>query len=1135
MVDYRDLQSQGSDFLSAPPTMGTGVTSPFRSGMTPMESSYLDVMMRDQEVDVMSREAMLKSVSFGDLVKYNFQNRNTLSNMFEYAERVSDGFEKNNNPKFDRLKAITEMGFTDDEIGFFDGLESESAVRRRADNIRNRRFREEVIQANGLEGILASFPSEIADISNLYIGFRGVKFAKAGESLTRIGARTGVEGLVAETGIQAFIQLNDPDRTGAQSAVEISAGGLGAAFLGTGAAAFARSIGSSKEAVGEAILKYAGEDTPTYPTTLGGRDTKSVNAMQAMPQGELVKIAATNPVFNTLQKFSGGLTPNLRNLSPEAAPELAQLHAGIVDNSFMSEGARIKPDGSFEASAESAEIRQQVISRKAAKQQEDILRNSYLEYIGVGDGDGLAKKVTKSVGAFFGKDGAMSMNEYYTLIGKANARQDSATALTRIDGTPLTGHEVKMISKHAQEQRRLMDELREMANQAGFELPENNDLAASYATRVFNQRKISARTLDSNVTDGGPSWASSLDNWARQQWDSEIEELKRIQREGDYTNLSKSQVEDEITFFSNKSNFRQFRDDLALDTKESISGRHGIGFGTIKKARARGVFKEVTLTADTLDVEDFLVQDISQTMPKVIRVMSGEIAFMEKYGTTNFDDLFDMNMARKTVNSPNGTNPKLKVEPIDIKQVKAEHQMSVSKGIDEKIAKETDPAKKKKLEAKKEDLLVKADRDIDRSVADMRQLWDMVRGNYRASTLDPEGVPAKLLQSTRLLTMTAFLGGVVLSSIPDTAMIVLANGLAPTMKHGMKPLVKSLVNKDTMKALRSAKKELNHLSVALDAVGSHRLVVAAEVDSLNSGNTAWDRFLESASNIHGNASLINQWTDSMQTVAGYVEQQNIIDFAVKGNITQKEATYLSKRGINSTMRKRIAEEAQKHMYEQGGIRVPNVQSWDEEVAKAFGSALFRGSRQTILMKSLGDVPLFFNDEIGKTMFQFMTHPMVSHSRVLMSSIQTPDKQALVGLSTLAFMGAMSYYLKEVRGGREPSSDWKVWIAEGLNRSSIPALPFMLNDTILEPAGLGLSNLIDDEDYNKYNKMPKAPGFAAAGYLKKASEASGMFGNLMRGEAPTEQQFNAGRTITPLNKVPGIGEGLDLLNKELYGE
>ena len=94
------------------------------------------------------------------------------------------------------------------------------------------------------------------------------------------------------------------------------------------------------------------------------------------------------------------------------------------------------------------------------------------------------------------------------------------------------------------------------------------------------------------------------------------------------------------------------------------------------------------------------------------------------------------------------------------------------------------------------------------------------------------------------------------------------------------------------------------------------------------------------------------------------------------------------------------------------------------------------------------------------------------------------------------------------------------MAGGVDKSSIAALPFLGNDAILEKVGLGVSNLVEDEEFRKYEKKVSDLSFgAASGYVTNVMKGAAGVSDVLRTGETSASNIKAGRGAIPLNTVP----------------
>ncbi len=125
-----------------------------------------------------------------------------------------------------------------------------------------------------------------------------------------------------------------------------------------------------------------------------------------------------------------------------------------------------------------------------------------------------------------------------------------------------------------------------------------------------------------------------------------------------------------------------------------------------------------------------------------------------------------------------------------------------------------------------------------------------------------------------------------------------------------------------------------------------------------------------------------------------------------------------------------------------GLKRANTEVWtDREAAKAFEGALLKSADRVVLTKGAGDVPLFMNKDIGKTLFQFKSFGMASVNRQLIpmaQGIAHGDLATINGASVMLALGALANAARDTASGYKPTTDPARITIEAFDRAGFSA-------------------------------------------------------------------------------------------------
>jgi hypothetical protein len=184
------------------------------------------------------------------------------------------------------------------------------------------------------------------------------------------------------------------------------------------------------------------------------------------------------------------------------------------------------------------------------------------------------------------------------------------------------------------------------------------------------------------------------------------------------------------------------------------------------------------------------------------------------------------------------------------------------------------------------------------------------------------------------------------------------------------------------------------------------------------------------------------WNSALKTLAVGLEQDAIVRAAKGGAITKFQRGQLASLGIGERMLSRIAKQIDSHAEDADGLFRSNAEKWtDREAATEFEGALLKSADTLVMNKGAGDVPLFMNREIGKTLLQFKSFGMASVNRMLIPMAQGlshGDLATMNGAWMMLALGAMANAARDVASGYKPTTDPARIAIEAFDRAGFSA-------------------------------------------------------------------------------------------------
>tara|TARA_R110000765_G_C18943092_1_gene607854 strand:- start:54 stop:2657 length:2604 start_codon:yes stop_codon:yes gene_type:complete len=457
---------------------------------------------------------------------------------------------------------------------------------------------------------------------------------------------------------------------------------------------------------------------------------------------------------------------------------------------------------------------------------------------------------------------------------------------------------------------------------------------------------------------------------------------------------------DKAEYKSGRDFEAQDYDDIAAQIAQRIKGSPGgrlpydwkMGEGTAKVGKVsalRGPLRNRTFQIDDEIIEEFLENDIEVLGARYLQQTAADIELTRQFGSVDMVD--------------------------QIQAVNKEYRDRAD-GI-------TDPKERAQLE-----------RERNADIRDLNGMRDRMRGVYG---FQEDNIWTRIGRSSRDLNYLRLLGGVTISSFPDVARIVMAEGFAKTFSKGLAPLISNTKN------FKIAASEAKSWGIGTDVLMAGKSDVIADVGDYVSGGTAVERALRSGANNFGKINFLDRWTSGMKQLHAVTMQTSIFDGLSKGKYDKR----LGRLGIDKQAANDMMAQVVKHGKNEDGVWITGAKNWDRpDLESMWGVAMRKESDRVIIMPGQ-EKPLFMSSEMGKTIGQFRSFILSATQRVFIAGVQNQDHNTMGGIISLVGMGAFSYVIKQQLAGREVSEDPAVWITEGIDRSGVLGVVGEINNTI----------------------------------------------------------------------------------------
>lgn len=397
------------------------------------------------------------------------------------------------------------------------------------------------------------------------------------------------------------------------------------------------------------------------------------------------------------------------------------------------------------------------------------------------------------------------------------------------------------------------------------------------------------------------------------------------------------------------------------------------------------------------EMTEFMDTDVVDTMSKMSRLAYGRIGLKRTFGDDDLEDVID------------------------------------------KVSQDYEVLRTQAKDQKARNKLAKEQARVEQTI---EQLWELNLGTFKTSSLNPDGFLRRASNFARNYNFLRFMGGRVLSSLPDAAMPIFVHGLSNVYGDSLKPLVKALKDPKLRQALRETKEEVGDFAIAMEHVLNARNQELYNLSDPYVRGSGIERLTESATAAMSKYSGANWWDNTMKTFAHIAGHQRLMRVSRMKKFADKDLQFFAKFGLDADDLREVGRLSRKHGSDTEGIQMSGMDRWENQgLRDKVETALWSINRSTILTKGFADAPIFTNTEAGKLITQFMSHVFASNHRILAVAAQNPRNAGMMfGLASMASLGMMVEVLKAYEVGREPSTDPVDLIVAGVDRSGIASVP-----------------------------------------------------------------------------------------------
>ena len=378
---------------------------------------------------------------------------------------------------------------------------------------------------------------------------------------------------------------------------------------------------------------------------------------------------------------------------------------------------------------------------------------------------------------------------------------------------------------------------------------------------------------------------------------------------------------------------------------------------------------------------------------------------------------------------------------------------SVSMGLKQIEEEYDEMIKATKSKSKKVALL----KEKEQVIQDVEAARDLLRGTYGLPD-NPQRAFSRGVRMAKLFNSMTMLTGA-LAAVPDIARILMTSGI----NRGFRTSWDMMTNVYATEVLKLSRNQAYLSGEALDMVLGSRAMSMYDLENSFGVFNKLEKGISRTGNMYFTyINLMNPWNTLMKSWASSVNGTRILEeienWVVKGKISKNNKAKLLNAGIDEDSAKQIWAQYQKHGLGKGAnkadwdhVRIANTEFWDDGAKKysdIFHDALGKDINITIVTPSKGEVPLWFNTEMGGVIVQFKKFAAAATQRMLLRGMQERDASFFGGVLMLLAAGAMVDAIRQRAFNRDyGKKPFGQKIVDAFDRSGIGGIFSDLNNVL----------------------------------------------------------------------------------------
>lgn len=526
-----------------------------------------------------------------------------------------------------------------------------------------------------------------------------------------------------------------------------------------------------------------------------------------------------------------------------------------------------------------------------------------------------------------------------------------------------------------------------------------------------------------------------------------------------------------------QARLKQLKDEVSPKVREEITAARAELrkiIPELRKAKKAQEAEEFYAGADDLQIEDA----VNETIQSLLGMKSGQHAYQVSFATPTRARVLDI--ADEKLEPWLESNAEMVLAQY-FRSMVPDLEMTRTFGRDfvtnfsgsETFKKINDEAVEKMANAKTLRERKRIDAARKENIRDIEAMRDRLRHTY-GTPKDPSSIWVQAGRGARSFSYMGYLGGMMLSAIPDVASVVGRVGIEGAFGTGATALTKP------GRLFRSSK-DMAEIGAAAEWYLNTRAQSLGEMFDPYGRGTRLERVMGQGARHFSIATGMIHWNMGWKSVgmaAVGSRMAKAIDASRAGKITKKDRIKLAENGIEPWMADRIAVQLDRHADKDGTMWLPQGRLWDDKEAfDAFRYAMNRESDLMVITPGL-DTPNAFSTELGKFALQFKSFAFSAHHRILLSGIQRADADVVAQVTTAIILGGLVSNIKARMGGYEEKEGAAFW-EDAIDRSGLAG--WLMEPYNIASGVTGGATSVSGESVSRYQSRSMFQGLAGPSF------------------------------------------------------